>query len=363
MTRLHKLTYVLFGLCAITAIVACQSDADTACPDGVCLEEKSEQIQTSTQQVTEKVSVVKEDAVALKEDIKETKEEAVEEFEEIKEDVKEEIKEEVNEIKEEIQEQQESISEEIESTAEEIEEKFEEQKEELQDMQKQIPEENRNINPDDFVYLTAPNGKGSAYCPKDANSLAWNGVQYKCCGKGLKSVEVASREDSICCPKTSSAARWVGKNVFDYECCPEGTVEVKNEGVGDKYVCCPAGQIAKDGVCLIKEEIRKDGKVLMTAVGNKGQAFCPDNANSLAWNAVEFECCGEGMKATLIPSRGDSICCPANTIHARWVGRKWNDFECCPAGLYETKNVGIGPKYICCPNGNRALNGECLEVR
>ena len=360
MTRLHKLTYVLLGLCVVTAIVACQSNDNPNCADGICLEDEvSEEIITSKQQVTEKVTVVKKEAADLKEDAEEVGEEIKQEAEEVKEEVKEEIK----EVKEEIQTQQENIAEDVEAAQEAAEAEFEEQKEELNDLQKQIPAEKRTINPDDFIYLTAPNGKGSAYCPKDANSLAWNGVQYKCCGKGLKSVVVPSREDSLCCPKTSTSARWVGKNVFDYECCPEGTVEVKNEGAGDKYLCCPAGQIAKDGACLIKEGIRRDGKVLMTAPGNKGQAFCPEEANSLAWNAVEFQCCGEGMKATVVPSRGDSICCPTNTNHARWVGRKWNDFECCPAGLYETKNVGIGPKYICCPNGNRALNGECLEVR
>ena len=41
---------------------------------------------------------------------------------------------------------------------------------------------------------------------------------------------------------------------------------------------------------------------------------------------------------------------------------KWNDFECCPEGTVETKNTGFGNKYICCPEGNKALDGECLEV-
>lgn len=215
----------------------------------------------------------------------------------------------------------------------------------------------------EFVYLTAPNGKGSAYCQKRANSLAWNGIQYKCCGYGLTSTVVPSRDDSICCPVGSTSARWVGTAGFDYQCCPVGTVETQNEGSGDKYICCQKGMVGKDGVCRTKTELQKEGKVLMTAIGNKGQAYCPQNANSLAWNAVEFQCCGKGMKAALIPSRGDSICCPESSDEARWVGQKWNDFECCPAGTVETKNEGEGGKYICCPKASRALNGECLSVQ
>ena len=219
------------------------------------------------------------------------------------------------------------------------------------------------IDPNDFVYLTAPNGKGSAYCPKNANSLAWNGVKFKCCGKGLKSVSVPSREDSLCCPQESTSARWVGKSGFDYECCPKGTVEVKNEGEGDKYICCEEGQVAKNGKCLTKADAQKEGKVLMDALGSKGKAYCPENANSLAWDGKEFQCCGKGMKATLIPSRNTSICCSQKATDARWVGKKWNDFECCPAGTVETPNVGEGDKYVCCKEGDKAFNGECLSVK
>ena len=218
------------------------------------------------------------------------------------------------------------------------------------------------VDTDDFIYLTAPNGKGSAYCPKKANSLAWNGVQYKCCGYGLNSVVVPSRDDSLCCPVGSVSARWIGEKGFDYECCPKGTIEVKNEGVGDKYICCAEHEVGKNGICVTKAELAKEGKVLLTAPNGKGQAYCPSEANSLAWNADKFQCCGEGMKTTVIPSRGDSICCPDNATQARWIGEKWNDFECCPEGTVETKNTGFGNKYVCCPEGNKALDGECLEV-
>jgi len=224
-------------------------------------------------------------------------------------------------------------------------------------------EENQELDAGDFVYLTAPNGKGSAYCPKRASSLAWNGTQYKCCGYGMQAVAVPSREDSICCHTGTLEARWIGKEGFDYECCPKGLVEVQNEGTGDKYICCQKGQIAKDGVCMTTAELKKQGKVLMTALGNGEKAYCPENANSLAWNATDFQCCGTGMKATLVPSRKNSICCPDDVTDARWVGKKWNDFECCPEGTVETKNIGDGDKYVCCPQGNKAINGECLSVK
>ena len=101
-----------------------------------------------------------------------------------------------------------------------------------------------------LVLLSAPNGKGSAYCPARSNSLAWNGTSFKCCGNGMKAVVVPSRDDSICCPAASTSARWVGTKWNDYECCPEGTVEVKNQGEGGKYACCPKGQKAINGECL-----------------------------------------------------------------------------------------------------------------
>ena len=225
------------------------------------------------------------------------------------------------------------------------------------------PSEQTTSVADDFVYLTALNGKGSAYCPKQANSLAWNGIQFKCCGYGLNAVEVPSRDDSICCPIGSVSARWIGEEGFDYACCPAGLVEVKNQGSGDKYICCQEHEVGKDGVCVTKAELAKEGKVLLTAPNGKGQAYCPEGANSLAWNAEEFQCCGKGMKATTVPSRTDSICCPEGTKEARWIGKKWNDFDCCPEGMVETKNQGVGDKYLCCPEGFKALNGECLSVK
>ncbi len=76
--------------------------------------------------------------------------------------------------------------------------------------------------PQTFVYLTAPAQKGSAYCPARANSLAWNGVQFKCCGYQKNATVVPSRSDSVCCPVGSTEARWIGKEGFDYECCAEG---------------------------------------------------------------------------------------------------------------------------------------------
>ncbi len=107
----------------------------------------------------------------------------------------------------------------------------------------------------------------------------------------------------------------------------------------------------------------KDDKVLLSAPNNKGQAYCPKVANSLAWNGVEFQCCGNNMKAVAVPSRSDSICCPVASTEARWIGLKWNDFECCPEGSVETRNVGEGAKYLCCPAGDKALNGECLSLK
>ncbi len=101
-----------------------------------------------------------------------------------------------------------------------------------------------------LVLLSAPNGRGSAYCPARSNSLSWNGTGFKCCGNGMKAVAVPSRDDSICCPAGSTSARWVGMKWNDYECCPEGTVEVRNQGEGGKYVCCQKGQKAINGECL-----------------------------------------------------------------------------------------------------------------
>lgn len=370
MTRVQRLTSILLGVGVIATIVACQSNEKTFCPDGFV---DTQNFGSGEPFICCPYGSTAQDGMCFEEVT-----EAQAEFEEPQQEVvvKQEIQEPVTpEIVEPQPVAQESaLQAEAEATAaataavaaavatqEEVADQQEEEKQEVPEVK--VESNQATINPDDFIYLTAPNGKGSAYCPKNANSLAWNGVKFKCCGKGLKSVVVPSREDSLCCPKGTTSARWIGQNVFDYECCPEGTVEVKNEGEGDKYVCCLPGQIAKDGTCLIKGDIHKDGKVLMTALGNKGQAYCPENANSLAWDSNEFQCCGKGMKATLILARGDSICCPDNSVEARWVGKKWNDYECCPAGTVATKNLGEGDKYVCCPANNRVLNGDCYALR
>ena len=338
-----KIKLFLAGVCGFAALAACQNNHSTGCPmgfiettnigmgdtiiccpfgtigqDGYCVDESQNFVPTPTNDIVEPNSVVAEGYIPQEEAVQQTQTEVAEK-----------------------------------PTEEPIEEKK---------VVKEKEAAPATVDTDSFAYLTAPNGKGSAYCPKKANSLAWNGVQYKCCGYGLNAVEVPSRGDSICCPIGSVSARWVGEKGFDYECCPKGTIEVKNEGVGDKYICCAEHEVGKDGICVTKAELAKEGKVLLTAPNNKGQAYCPAEANSLAWNAEKFQCCGEGMKATIIPSRGDSICCPDNASQARWIGDKWNDFECCPEGTVETKNTGFGNKYICCPEGNKALDGECLEV-
>ncbi|MBP5534213.1 MAG: hypothetical protein J6Y03_01750 [Alphaproteobacteria bacterium] len=305
MNRLHKLSFILLGIITIGALTACQSSEFELCPEGF---EETQNIGYGEDLICCPYGTTGVDGMCVEEEKKAP-----------------------------VQTEQNNIyTPKEESTPQTL-----------------------LIVPDDFVYLTAPNEKGSAYCPQEAGSLAWNGIQFKCCGKELNSVVVPSREDSLCCPQESSSARWIGKSAFDYECCPKGTVEVKNEGEGDKYICCPQGQIGKDGECIVKSNLVKDDKILMTALGNKGKAYCPKNANSLAWDGKEFQCCGKNMKATVIPSRSDSICCPDKTTDARWVGKKWNDFECCPAGTVETKNVGDGDKYICCPKGDKASNGKC----
>ena len=102
-----------------------------------------------------------------------------------------------------------------------------------------------------YVLLSAPNSKGSAYCPSRSNSLAWDGSSFRCCGRGMKAVVIPSRSNSICCPDTSTSARWAGAKWNDYECCPQGTVEVRNQGEGGKYACCPEGQKAVNGKCYI----------------------------------------------------------------------------------------------------------------
>ena len=388
MTRLHGLTSVLLGVGIVSAIVACQTSDTVFCTDGlvatpntgsgdavICCEPGSIALDglCIEEEKTVAVKKVTKETQTVTETVKIKTSEAVSEANEVAQEATEQVANESNEVlagtaavatqvDEKTSENQEAAGQAVEQAVETIVPE-ESQTKEPETQGNRIEGEVVSINPNDFVYLTAPNGKGSAYCPEHANSLAWNGIQFKCCGKGLKSVAVPSRDDSICCPAETMSARWIGKDVFDYECCPKGTVETKNEGTGDKNICCLPGQIAKDGVCLVAGDVRKDGKVLMTAAGNKGQAYCPENANSLAWDGKEFQCCGKGMKATLIPSRGTSICCPDKTKDARWVGRKWNDFECCPAGTVEIKNEGTGDRYICCPAGNKALNGECLSVR
>ena len=389
MTRLQGLTSVLLGIGIVGAIVACQTSENVLCMDGtvetpntgsgdaiicckagsigidgLCIEEEkavvAEKVTTQTQSVTETIGIKVETPEATA-SAEEATPQAAEQVAEVTVEVSAAVVATPADNK-----SAEQSSTEPEQIAEQPAEPVAQQNTTQDGRMVQdgrIEEQEVTVDPNDFVYLTAPNGKGSAYCPQHANSLAWNGVQFKCCGKGLKSVTVSSRDDSICCPTEAMSARWVGKGVFDYECCPKGTVETKNEGTGDKHICCLPGQIARDGNCLIDGDVHKDGKTLMTALGNKGQAYCPENANSLAWDGKEFQCCGKGMKATAVPSRGTSICCPDKTKDARWVGKKWNDFECCPAGTVETKNEGTGDRYICCPEGNKALNGECLSVR
>ena len=101
---------------------------------------------------------------------------------------------------------------------------------------------------------------------------------------------------------------------------------------------------------------------LLTAPNDKGKAYCPKQAVGVAWNGEEFKCCGADKAVALVPSRGDSICCPAGSEQARWVGHTWKDYECCPAGTCETKNVGEGDRYICCPEGNKGQDGACVDA-
>ena len=282
-----KVKILLSGVCGVIALAACQSNDYQACPegfvetnnlgmgepviccpfgtvgqDGFCVDTPSEFESAPTNETVEPETVVAEGTIPAEEE----------------------------------------TSAPIDLTLSSAEEK-EVQAETATSVEDVTPAKPTTSVADDFVYLTAPNGKGQAYCPKKANSLAWNGIQFKCCGYGLNAVEVPSRDDSICCPIGSVSARWIGEEGFDYECCPKGTVEVKNQGAGDKYICCQEHEVGKDGVCVTKAELAKEGKVLLTAPNGKGQAYCPEGANSLAWNAEEFQCCGKGMKATTVPSR------------------------------------------------------------
>ena len=174
--------------------------------------------------------------------------------------------------------------------------------------------------------------------------------------------------------------------------CPQGWVETVNSGEGDEIICCPVGTIGINGMCedgpnsfeiqndgmLESEDIvadavaprtitvaksKDEGLVLLSAPNGKGSAYCPARSNSLAWNGIQFKCCGNGMKSVVVPSRDDSICCPVTSTSARWVGMKWNDYECCPEGTVEVRNQGEGGKYACCQKGQKAVNGECLFVR
>ena len=67
--------------------------------------------------------------------------------------------------------------------------------------------------------LKAPNGKGIYCCPNSANSLAWNGEAYQCCGDGFAATVVPERDDSICCPKGTKRAFWIkSKGSLFYTC-------------------------------------------------------------------------------------------------------------------------------------------------
>ena len=191
------------------------------------------------------------------------------------------------------------------------------------------------------------------------------------------------------CVSSDDDLNW---NNYGDEACPKGWVETANTGNGDAIICCPVGTIGVDGMCVDQPNVfdpqpqewpepqdvvaqsapvqartvQADTNtqfVLLSAPNGKGSAYCPDRSNSLAWNGSQFKCCGKGMKSVVIPSREDSICCPASSDSARWVGTKWNDYECCPEGTVEVKNQGQGGKYACCPKGQKAINGECLAVR
>jgi len=186
-----KIKLFLAGVCGFAALAACQSNHSASCPmgfvetnnigmgdaviccpfgtvgqDGYCVDESQNFAPTPTNDIVEANSVVADGFIPLEEPIQQTQPEVAEKS--IEEPVEEKIV---------------------------VEEK----------------EEAPTVDTDAFAYLTAPNGKGSAYCPKKANSLAWNGVQYKCCGYGLNATEIPSREDSICCPVGSVSARWIGE--------------------------------------------------------------------------------------------------------------------------------------------------------
>jgi len=375
-----KVKFLLSGVCGVVALAACQSNDYPACPeglvettnlgmgdsviccpvgtlgqDGYCVDTPTQFEPAPTNEVVEPETIVAEAVEPVEEDISapiDLTQPAVQEEATKEQETVENLQPEISAEPVEVPEEKEIVAP---MPTEPVVEAKTETIEETKTPTTSVA--------DDFVYLTAPNGKGSAYCPKKANSLAWNGIQFKCCGYGLTAVEVPSRDDSLCCPMGSVSARWIGEEGFDYECCPSGLVEVKNQGAGDKYICCQEHEVGKDGVCVTKAELAKEGKVLLTAPNGKGQAYCPEGANSLAWDAENFQCCGKGMKATVVPSRTDSICCPSASKEARWVGKKWNDFECCPEGMVEVKNQGIGDKYLCCPEGSKALDGECLSVK
>ena len=179
---------------------------------------------------------------------------------------------------------------------------------------------------------------------------------------------------------------------YTEEVCPRGWVETVNTGIGDATICCPVGTIGVDGYCvdepisfetrpeampepqnIVTEAVapktitvaksKDEGLVLLSAPNGKGSAYCPERSNSLAWDGTQFKCCGNGVKSVAVPSRDDSICCPETSTSARWVGKRWNDYECCPEGTVEVKNQGEGGKYACCPKGQKAINGECVWLR
>ena len=168
----------------------------------------------------------------------------------------------------------------------------------------------------DEKVLTAPNGKGMSCCPSGSDSVAWNGEAYVCCGDGLVATVVPDRDDSICCPAGTKEAVWnKSKGFLAYSCSTASSSETY-ETVQKKH--CPTGkgfgQMIFDESCL---SCTADEKVL-NAPNGKGMSCCPNGSDSVAWNGEAYVCCGDGLVATVVPDRDDSICCPAGTKEAVW---------------------------------------------
>lgn len=128
--------------------------------------------------------------------------------------------------------------------------------------------------------------------------------------------------------------------------CFGGTSQCTVDNLG-ATLCCAPGQRAINGKCAsAKDHICADGKTICTEA--KPQCTIDNNAATL--------CCDAGQKAIngQCVSGKDNLCLDGKTVCSG------NNPQCTVnVSVYIDSTGGAASNIICCPVGQKALNGKC----